>query len=70
MRPLPGVRRASLLRQRLAYAGSARFWEENYARGATSGTGSYGPLAQGKSLFLNDLVRRAGGAQRDRVRLR
>jgi hypothetical protein len=60
VRPLPGVRRASLLRQRLAYNGSARFWEENYARGATSGNGSYGALGEGKSRFLNDLVRRHG----------
>ncbi len=57
VRPLPGVRRASLLRQRLAYNGSARFWEQRYARGATSGSGSYGTLAEGKSRFLNELVR-------------
>ena len=36
VRPLPGVRQASLLRQRLAYTGSADFCEENYAAGATS----------------------------------
>lgn len=57
LRPLPGVRRVSLLRQRLAYSDSARFWERNYARGATSGSGSYGALAEGKSRFLNTLVR-------------
>lgn len=57
LRPLPGVRRVSLLRQRLAYSDSARFWEQNYARGATSGSGSYGALAEGKSRFLNTLVR-------------
>jgi SAM-dependent methyltransferase len=57
LRPLPGVRRVSLLRQRLAYGDSARFWERNYARGATSGSGSYGALAEGKSRFLNTLVR-------------
>ena len=57
VRPLPGVRRVSLLRQRLAYSDSARFWERNYARGATSGSGSYGALAEGKSRFLNTLVR-------------
>jgi len=57
VRPLPGVRRVSLLRQRLAYGDSARFWERNYARGATSGSGSYGALAEGKSRFLNALVR-------------
>jgi len=58
VRPLPGVRRASLLRQRLAYNGSARYWEDSYARGANSGSGSYGSLGLGKSRFLNDLVRR------------
>jgi SAM-dependent methyltransferase len=57
VRPLPGVRRVSLLRQRLAYSDSARYWERNYARGATSGSGSYGALAEGKSRFLNTLVR-------------
>ena len=56
VRPLPGVRRVSLLRQRLAYGDSARYWERNYARGATSGSGS-GTLAEGKSRFLNTLVR-------------
>jgi SAM-dependent methyltransferase len=58
VRPLPGARQVSLLRQRLAYTDSAGFWEQNYARGRTSGTGSYGALAEGKSRFLNDLVRR------------
>jgi hypothetical protein len=53
VRPLPGVRRVSLLRQRLAYGDSARYWERNYARGATSGPGSYGALAEAKSRFLN-----------------
>ena len=57
MRPLPGVRRISLLRQRLAFTGSAHYWERNYARGASSGSGSYGGLGAGKSRFLNDLVR-------------
>jgi SAM-dependent methyltransferase len=57
VRPLPGVRQASMLRQRLAYTNSAGFWEENYAQGHTSGSGSYGLLAEGKSRFLNDLVR-------------
>jgi SAM-dependent methyltransferase len=55
--PLPGVRQASLLRQRLAFRGSARYWERNYAQGATSRCGSYGPLAEGKAHFLNNLVR-------------
>jgi SAM-dependent methyltransferase len=58
VRPLPGARQVSLLRQRLAYTDSTRFWEENYAQGQTSGNGSYGMLAEGKSRFVNDLVGR------------
>jgi SAM-dependent methyltransferase len=57
IRPLPGVRQVSLMRQRIAYSDSARFWEANYTRGRTSGSGSYGQLAHGKGHFLNDLVR-------------
>ena len=60
VRPLPGVRRISLLRQRLAFTGSAQYWEQSYARGATSGCGSYGRLGAGKSRFLNNLVLERG----------
>jgi SAM-dependent methyltransferase len=60
IRPLPGVRQASLYRQRVFFRGSADFWERNYARGLTSGCGSYGELAQGKARFLNELVARQG----------
>lgn len=60
VRLLPGARRASLLRQRIGYAGSGCFWEENYAHGDTSGNGSYGVLADGKSRYLNELVRARG----------
>jgi SAM-dependent methyltransferase len=56
VRPLPGVRRMSLLRQRMAYSDSANYWEGNYAQGRTSGHGSYGTLAEGKSRFLNELI--------------
>jgi SAM-dependent methyltransferase len=57
IRPLPGVRQISLLRQRVAFNDSAHFWEENYSKGRTSGSGSYGALAEGKGVFLNRLVR-------------
>jgi hypothetical protein len=60
VRPLPGIRQASLLRQRLAYTDSASFWERNYTMGETSGPGSYGALAAGKSRFLNGLVSQHG----------
>jgi SAM-dependent methyltransferase len=60
IRPLPGVRQVSLLRQRMAFSGSAGFWEQNYAQGGSSGNGSYGALAEGKRQFLNALVRTRG----------
>jgi len=60
VRPLPGVRQISLLRQRIAFSDSAHFWEDSYAKGRTSGPGSYGALAEGKSRFLNNLIRERG----------
>jgi SAM-dependent methyltransferase len=57
IRPIPGIRQLSLLRQRLDFTGSADFWERRYARGGTSGAGSYGALAHGKADFLNAFVR-------------
>ena len=60
VRPLPGVRRISLLRQQLGFRDSAHFWERNYARGETSGSGSYGAAAEAKASFLNTLVRDRG----------
>ena len=56
VRPIPGVHQISLLRQRLNFTGSAEFWERRYARGGTSGPGSYGDLAHGKARFLNAFV--------------
>src|SRR5580658_6491503 len=56
VRPLPGVRQLSLLRQRMRFRGSARYWERNYARGGTSGPGSYHAAAEAKAAFLNDFV--------------
>ena len=57
VRPLPGARQLSRLRQRVAFHGSASYWERNYARGGTSGEGSYDVLAEAKAAFLNDFVR-------------
>lgn len=57
IRPLPGVRQFSLLRQRVGFHGSARYWELNYARGGTSGPGSYYASAEAKATFLNEFVR-------------
>ena len=60
VRPLPGVRQVSIMRQRIAYGNSAHFWETNYAQGRTSGPGSYGSAAEGKRQFLNNLVHERG----------
>jgi hypothetical protein len=60
IRPIPGIRQLSLLRERLGFNGSADFWERRYARGGTSGSGSYGVLARGKADFLNAFVREKG----------
>jgi hypothetical protein len=60
LRPLPGVRRASLLRQQLGFNGSARYWEQHYRSGGTSGGGSYGALGRAKADFLNTFVREHG----------
>jgi hypothetical protein len=56
IRPIPGVRQLSILRQRHGFTGSADFWERRYAQGGTSGPGSYGTLALGKANFLNAFV--------------
>lgn len=60
VRPVPGVRKLSRLRQRLDFVGSASFWERKYRRGGTSGPGSYGALGTGKAEFLNAFVRERG----------
>ncbi len=56
IRPIPGARQVSLIRQRLAFTGSARYWDQHYSRGGTSGDGSYGALAAAKAKFLNEFV--------------
>jgi hypothetical protein len=58
VRPLPGVRQLSRLRQHLEFTGSAAFWEQKYRRGETSGPGSYGVLGARKAEFLNAFVRK------------
>jgi hypothetical protein len=42
--------------RRLAFPGSAAFWENVYREGGNSGPGSYGRLAQFKAEILNDFV--------------
>jgi FkbM family methyltransferase len=55
-RLLPGARQASMVCQRVAFAGSARYWDQRYAQGGTSGGGSYGAAAIAKAEFLSDFV--------------
>jgi SAM-dependent methyltransferase len=43
--------------RRLAFPGSAAFWDARYREGGTSGKGSYGRLAEFKAEILNDFVR-------------
>jgi cyclopropane fatty-acyl-phospholipid synthase-like methyltransferase len=50
----------ALLRQRVRFRGSAWYWEQRYARGGTSGTGSYHAAAEAKAAFLNDFVHTRG----------
>jgi hypothetical protein len=59
-RTLPGVRRFSLLRQRIGFTSSEAYWERAYLRGQTSGEGSYGALGAAKAEFLNAFVRDHG----------
>jgi SAM-dependent methyltransferase len=57
----PTARKLSELRiiaraRRLAFPGSASFWESVYRAGGTSGPGSYGRLAEFKAEILNEFV--------------
>lgn len=56
VRPIPGIRQLSQLRQHLSFSCSADFWETHYAGGGTSGGGSYGDLARAKAEFLNAFI--------------
>lgn len=38
------------------FPGTAAYWEQRYAAGGNSGSGSYGRLADFKAAFLNDFV--------------
>jgi SAM-dependent methyltransferase len=57
LRPLLGVRELSMLRRQIAFRSSASYWERRYARGGSSGEGSYGSFGEAKSAFLNSFVR-------------
>lgn len=44
--------------RRLTFLGSKNYWEGNYASGRTSGSGSYGKLAEFKAEVLNSFVKK------------
>ena len=48
------------LRRRFGFKGSSHYWEERYQQGGTSGSGSFGRLAQFKAETLNDWVKEKG----------
>jgi len=48
------------LLRRPFFSGSQEYWESRYARGGTSGAGSYGKLAEFKAEVLNSFVRDNG----------
>lgn len=48
------------LRRPARFPGSARYWDERYAEGGTSGDGSYGALAAFKAEVLNAFVAERG----------
>jgi hypothetical protein len=56
LRPVPGVRLITRLRQQLRFSGSVHYWELRYANGGSSGEGSYGELGRAKAEFLNYFV--------------
>jgi len=48
------------LRRRFGFRGSSSYWEQRYREGGTSGSGSFGRLAEFKAETLNDYVERMG----------
>jgi hypothetical protein len=57
--PLVGslARRVKRMLDRATFPGSKVYWETRYATGGTSGSGSYGRLAEFKAEILNSFVR-------------
>ena len=53
---LPAIAAALAAIRRALFPGSVAYWERRYARGGTSGVGSYGELAQFKANVLNKFV--------------
>lgn len=59
-RQIPGFRawrsRVHQQREQDKFRGSANYWQDRYSAGGTSGTGSYGRLAEFKASVLNRFV--------------
>src|SRR5258708_13282459 len=53
---IPFIKELRSVGRRLAFQGSASYWEERYHQGGTSGAVSYGVFAQFKAETLNDFV--------------
>jgi SAM-dependent methyltransferase len=56
----PVVKRLRHLWRRCRFPGSSSYWEERYRQGGTSGSGSFGRLAEFKAETLNGYVARMG----------
>lgn len=54
------TRAGVLLRRHLSFGSSGRYWERRYAKGGTSGAGSYGLAAEWKADVVNRWVRDHG----------
>lgn len=54
----PVVKRLRHLWRRCRFPGSSWYWEERYRQGGTSGSGSFGRLAEFKAETLNGYVAR------------
>lgn len=52
------IRFLKQLRRKVMFQGSAQFWEENYAKGGTSGFGSYDAFGKHKADIINDFVKK------------
>jgi methyltransferase family protein len=48
------------LRRRLGFRGSFSYWEDRYRQGGTSGSGSFGRLAEFKAGVVNGFVEKSG----------
>lgn len=46
-----------LRRPNIAFESSSQYWDERYRKGGTSGSGSYGRLAEFKAQFLNEFIK-------------